>query len=451
MPFSSKKMHRYLTFKLILIICFSLSSPAKSQITSPLKFDFGSGETEEGYIGVNSTTTYNKNRGYGIISNSTVSDVHYKTANGLHNDFITSDKPFYFAVEVPEGNYRITVQLGDVKGKSVTTVRAESRRLMLKEVNTAAGEIASHTFIVNVRKPQINSTEEIARKSRELTYLNWDNLLSLEFNNKRPCLVSVEIEKAEDVPTIYLAGNSTVVDQEYEPWAAWGQMITAFFKPEVAVANYAESGESLKSFIGEKRLKKIMSVIKPGDYLFIEFAHNDQKPGGAHVAPFTGYKDHLKIFIKAAREKGAIPVLVTSMHRRNFNENGEIINTLDDYPEAMRQVGKEENITVIDLNRMSKTLYEAMGPEESKKAFVHYPAGTFPGQDKELKDNTHFSTYGAYQLAKCIVEGIKNNNLGLEEYLKEDLEAFNPAMPDPEERWDLPLAPATNLLKPSGN
>src|SRR5690606_30511697 len=191
------------------------------------------------------------------------------------------------------------------------------------------------------------------------------------------------------IPTIYLAGNSTVVDQEYEPWAAWGQMITAFFRPEVAVANYAESGESLKSFIAEKRLKKILSVIKPGDYLFIEFAHNDQKAGGAYVAPFTGYKDHLKLFIKAAREKGAIPVLVTSMHRRNFNENGEIINTLDNYPEAMRQVGKEENATVIDLNKMSKTLYEAMGPEKSKRAFVHYPAGTFPGQDKVLNDNTH--------------------------------------------------------------
>src|SRR5690606_37810373 len=159
--------------------------------------------------------------------------------------------------------------------------------------------------------------------------------LSLEFNNKRPCVISVEIEKAEDIPTIYLAGNSTVVDQEYEPWAAWGQMITAFFKRKVAVANYAESGDSLRSFIADKRLKKILSVIKPADYLFIEFAHNDQKAGGAYVAPFTDYKDHLKLFIKAAREKGAIPVLVTSMHRRNFDENGAIINTLDDYPEAM--------------------------------------------------------------------------------------------------------------------
>src|SRR5690606_35366750 len=102
-------------------------------------------------------------------------------------------------------------------------------------------------------------------------------------------------------------------------------------------------------------------------------------------------------------------------------------------------------------NKMSKTLYEAMGPEKSKKAFVHYPADTFPSQDKELKDNTHFSTYGAYQLAKCIVEGIKRNDLALKEYLKDGLEAFDPAFPDPEEKWNLPLAPATNLLKPSGN
>src|SRR5690606_7246540 len=123
MSFSSKKMQPYLTFKLILIICFSSFSPAKSQLTIPLKFDFGSGETEEGYIGVNSTTTYNENRGYGIISNSGVLDVRYKTNNGLHDDFITSDEPFYFAVGVPEGNYRVTVQLGDLKGQSTTTIR----------------------------------------------------------------------------------------------------------------------------------------------------------------------------------------------------------------------------------------------------------------------------------------------------------------------------------------
>src|SRR5262249_35079206 len=157
----------------------------------------------------------------------------------------------------------------------------------------------------------------------------------------------------------------------------------------VAIANHAESGESLRSFIAENRLAKLLERMKPGDYLFIQFAHNDQKPGAFHVDPFTTYKDYLKQYIEEVRKRRAIPVLVTSMHRRLFDSDGKIINTLDHYPEAMRQLAMEQNVVLIDLNTMSKILFEALGPEGSLKAFVHYPAHTFPGQDEELKDDTH--------------------------------------------------------------
>src|SRR4029077_9945430 len=98
-----------------------------------------------------------------------------------------------------------------------------------------------------------------------------------------------------------------------------------------------------------------------------------------------------------------IPVLVTSMQRRSFDSSGHIINTLSDYPEAMRQTAQEENVALVDLNAMSKVLYEAWGPAQSVRAFVHYPANSFPNQPEELKDNTHFNPYGAYELAECIV------------------------------------------------
>ena len=248
------------------------------------------------------------------------------------------------------------------------------------------------------------------------------------------------------------AGNSTVVDQSNEPWAAWGQMFPAFFKGDkIAVANYAESGETLTAFKGARRLEKIWSMAKPGDYLFIEFAHNDQKPGGNFLDPFTTYKQTLKDWIGEARKREMIPVLVTSMHRRNFDSTGHINNTLGDYPEAVRQTGKEENVAVIDLNAMSKTLYEAWGPEKSIKAFVHFAANTYPNQPKDVKDNTHFSTYGAYELAKCVVAGIQQNIPALAKHLKNGLLRFNPAQPDAFESWQLPPSTFRGAVKPDGN
>src|SRR5262249_17824093 len=156
-----------------------------------------------------------------------------------------------------------------------------------------------------------------------------------------------------------------------------------------------------------------LESIKSGDYLFIQFAHNDQKPGASHVDPFTSYQETLKLYVSEARKRGAIPVFVTSMHRRKFDEEGPIINTLEDYPDAMRQLAKQENVPLIDLNAMSKILFEALGPEGTLQAFVHYPAGTFPGQENELKDDTHFNAYGGYELAQCVVVGIRVNRLGL--------------------------------------
>jgi lysophospholipase L1-like esterase len=229
-------------------------------------------------------------------------------------------------------------------------------------------------------------------------------------------------------------------------------MIPAFFQAKkVSVANYAESGETLKAFKGERRLEKIWSMAKPGDYLFIEFTHNDQKPGGNYLEPFTTYKQTLKEWIAEARKRNLNPVLVTSMHRRTFDSSGKITNSLGNYPEAARQTGKEENVPVIDLNAMSKILYEAWGPQKSIKAFVHFPANAYPNQPKDVADNTHFSAYGAYNLATCVVNGIRENIPALAKLLKNDLAAFDPSHPEPYEDWDLPQSPLTASQKPDGN
>jgi len=139
------------------------------------------------------------------------------------------------------------------------------------------------------------------------------------------------------------------------------------------------------------------------------------------------------------------------MHRRRFNETGNIINSLEDYPEAMRQTAKQEQIPCIDLNAMSKIVFEALGTEESKKAFVHFPANSFPGQKEPLADDTHFSNYGAYLLAQCVVMGIREEIPELAAYLESGLPSFDPAKPMPYDQLRLPQSMKHNTLRPAGN
>jgi lysophospholipase L1-like esterase len=248
------------------------------------------------------------------------------------------------------------------------------------------------------------------------------------------------------VPTIFIAGDSTVTDQPNEPYASWGQMLPRFFKPDIAVANHAESGETLKSFVTGLRLDKLLSQMKRGDYLLIQFGHNDMKENWpqTYAEASTTYKAYLKVFIAEARRRGATPVLVTPMQRRQFDDAGKIRNSLGGYPEAMRQTAREENVALVDLNAMSVAFYEALGPDKSPLAFAD-----------NGRDATHHSPYGAYELAKCVVVGIGAAGigavpLGLAQHLAGDAAQFDPAHPDPPESWSLPLDPQFQA-RPAGD
>lgn len=357
-----------------------------------------------------------------------------------------SDQPFYVSVKEPEGNYLVTVTLGNGKKAATTAVKAEARRLMTFPVATTAGQSVTRRFVVNIRTPYISATERVHLKPREIGSLDWDHKLTLEFTGTHPSVRSITIRPVE-VPTIYIAGDSTVVDQEKAPWAAWGQMLPAFFNDKIAVANEAESGETSRSFIGEKRLDKIMSTMRAGDYLMVQFAHNDQKPGRGFVS-IPQYKALLEHYIALTRAKGAHPILVTSMERRDFNAQGKIYNTLAGYPAAMREVARQEHVPLIDLNKMSFQLFDAMGPQGTLKAFVHFPANTFPNQPKPLADNTHFTTYGALELAKCIVRGIRENHLPIAKDIRKGVGHFNPKHPDLPSVWTLPIDPFVTAMAP---
>ena len=359
--------------------------------------------------------------------------------------------PFFFSVRVPDGNYKVTVRLGSRKQAGITTVRAESRRLFIESVPTKKKEFIERTFIVNKRNTHIDGNEYVRIKPREKRKLNWDDKLTLEFNGSAPVCESITIEPADTtVTTVFLCGNSTVVDQDNEPWASWGQMIPYFFDTNVCIANYAESGESANTFIAAGRLKKALSQMKEGDYLFMEFGHNDQKQKGPGKGAYYSFMTSLKTFIDEARLRGAHPVLVTPTQRRSFGPDGHIRDTHEDYPEAMRWLAEKENVPLIDLNEMTRTLYEAMGVEPSKRAFVHYPAGSYPGQTQDFADNTHFNPYGAYEIARCIVEGLKTQVPDLARHLK-PFPTFDPAHPDNSDNFHWDDSPFTEIEKPDGN
>jgi lysophospholipase L1-like esterase len=400
------------------------------------KFDFGTGIVAPGYTPVTPANTYTNELGYGFDLGSNVSSIERGGDDSLRDGFCTSAQPFFFSVKVPEGNYRVTVTLGDRGGDSTTTIKAESRRLMLEELTTVAGEFAARTFTINVRTPRIASGGEVRLKVREKDVLHWDDKLTLEFNGARPCVCAVEIVKVEDAVMVYLAGDSTVTDQPAEPWNSWGQMLPRFFQPEVAIANHAESGESLTSSLNARRFDKIWSALKPGDYLFIQFGHNDQKQRGEGVGAFTTYQADLRRIVAETRQRGGLPVLVTSMNRRTFDASGKVTNSLGDFPEAVRRVAREEGVPLIDLHAASSLLYEALGAEDSKRAFV---------------DNTYHNNYGSYELARCVVEGIKASAPALGKFLVKDLAPFDPARPDPIASFKVPASPQATARKPDGN
>ena len=364
-----------------------------------------------------------------------------------------SNAPFTRNIEVPDGNYKVTVVLGSKKKAGNTVVRAENRRLMVDEVATKKGQFKTVEFVVNKRTPEIEKGKRVKVKDREKNYNTWDNAINLEFTGAAPAVKEVKIERDTTATTIFLCGNSTVVDQPYEPWASWGQMISRWFGPEIAISNNAESGLTAGSFLGSYRLDKILTMMKKGDYVICEFGHNDQKEKMAGAGAWYNFSYNLKVFIDKVRAKGGNIIFVTPTQRRRFDDatHSKILETHGDYPDAMRAVAKREGVPVIELHDMTRTFFETLGYENSKKALVHYPANTFPGQDKPLADNTHFNPYGAYEIAKMVVMGMKQLNLPIVKYLRSDWKDFNPAQPDDYNKFVWYNSVQQDVTKPDGN
>jgi lysophospholipase L1-like esterase len=196
---------------------------------------------------------------------------------------------------------------------------------------------------------------------------------------------------------IHIAGDSTAA-QKYSaahPETGWGMALPWYVAPQLEVVNHAMNGRSSRSFVAEGRLDAILADIRPDDVLLVQFGHNDQKPDPVGTDPWTTYPDHLRLYLDAARERGAVPVLLTPASRRRFDDDGNAAASHGFYPDAMRALAAAEGVRLIDITAQTIALWQQLGPEDSLLNFL-----------PERQDNTHFSPAGAALVARMVANGL---------------------------------------------
>lgn len=292
------------------------------------------------------------------------------------------------------GDYEVTVALRGTGASGA--IWAEDRRLMLAPVALRAGEARNVKVIVNVRDPHLIQAEQDVTKGPKVGLrgsdekdFNWDDQLTLRVTGAE--LAGFELQPVT-ARRVFLAGDSTVADQNGGDYASWGQMLPRFLDAKLSVANHARSGETMKSFVTSLRWDKLLSELRAGDVVLIQFGHNDEKKQWprTYAAADGAYPAWLSAFVADVRQRGGQPVLVTPVARRSFKD-GRIENTHAGYDAAVRNVAKQLNVPLIDLTEKTTRMYEVLGPDVSPLAFA-----------KGGEDKTHHNAYGAYTIA-CYV------------------------------------------------
>jgi fibronectin type 3 domain-containing protein len=368
------------------------------------KFDFGTPTSlvQEGYTKVSSESSYSEEKGYGFSDKNKVNSSDRTTTDPLTSDFISTTEAT-FNVDLENGDYSITVIAGDELEVTEIGIKAENIQ-KIQNATVAAGEYIERTFEIALIDGQLN----------------------LQLTGTAPKLNALLIEKlpkrsAEEKPTVYIAGDSTVqtYDEYWRPEAGWGQMIPRYFSSDITFKNHAIGGRSTKSFINEGRLDNVLRIIKPNDYFLIQFGHNDATVSiPERYASVPDYKNYLKTYINGARQRGATPILVTPVGRRDFNaESGKFNVSFPEYVQGMKEVAEEMNVDVIDLSARSVAYYDTIGPEGTLSVFLHTDPGVYAAFPNGSQDNTHFQEYGAIQLARLVSDEIKSLNIDLSSYV----------------------------------
>jgi len=224
--------------------------------------------------------------------------------------------------------------------------------------------------------------------------------------------------KADEKITVFLVGDSTMANKEKSayPETGWGMPFSIFFDSTVVVKNVAQNGRSTKSFIEEKRWQQVMDNLHEGDYVFIQFGHNDEvkEKVDRYTTP-EEFSANLERFVKDTRSKKAIPVLITPVARRKFDSSGNIVNTHEVYAQLVKNVAAKLQAPLIDLNEKSMALLQQLGPENSTFLYNHLTPGEHPNYPDGKEDDTHFSELGARKMAEIVLQEIKALQLPLAE------------------------------------
>lgn len=397
----------------------SLSTATPTPVTE-YKFDFGSGDAEDGYIKVDATRAYIEGNGYGFNHTSLLEAGNRETGNALEEDFIRTGAST-FHVELEPANYHVQLIIGDTEATNAAVVTEQMTKV-------AVDTIPANEY-----------------RTIEYDIALIDGVFDFEFSGTSAKVNALTITKLAanvpaDKPTVYLASDSTVANyaEGYRPQSGWGEQLQQFIDSEaVTVDNRAVGGLSSKTFIVGGYLNNILLDIRDGDYLFMQWSHNDSTPSRPerYLTP-SEFKVYLKTYIDGVSQRGATPVLVTPVNRRDFT--GATLNkSFPDYVAAMKEVATETNTLLLDLNQASWEKFKELGPEGTKDVFMW--VGT-------TEDNTHLQVFGATLAASMVAQLLQETELAIAEFVT-DIGPIDPDPTDPTDPTDPEdLAWATGIL-----
>lgn len=376
-------------------------------LDSVYHFDFGTA-SEAGTTAVQDTL-YTADQGYGFESTSGIT---------VGTDQVALPADAKFAVDLPNANYKVTLKLGDAAQDSNVGVKSEYVQ-KLAVTNVKQGEPLTYSY-------------DIALVDGQLEF----NFTGSAIHVQEIIIEKYPAQTTGASTTIYMAGDSTM--QSYSaaqaPQEGWGQQFGRYFSNSVVVDNHSIGGRSSKSFLVDGRLDTILRQIKPGDFLFVSFGHNDASVGiPERYASPADYKMYLARYVNGARQRGATPVLLTPVGRRDFNMISQEFNvSFPEYVQAAKEVAQELNVQLIDLSQLSIAKYNQVGLAATEKIFLYANPGEYPKYPNGVGDNTHFSSYGAQVIAGLVAGAVKGMGLSISPFVI-DPDIVEPE-PEPEQQ-----------------
>ncbi|GAA4768472.1 rhamnogalacturonan lyase family protein [Microbacterium gilvum] len=382
--------------------CFgAAAAPAAAAITTatpaetaaagqPVRFDFGSGAVADGYTAVTAASAYSPEAGFGFAEGATVTETD-RGGDPLKGDFATVTGSS-FVVDLANVDYTVSIVAGDTGGATEIAIASESIQ-KVQTTSKAAGQFLEMNY-------------DIALVDGQLSFAftgTAANINAIVITPQAP-------REAAATPTAYLTGDSTVqtYDPYWEPQAGWGQMIDQFLTDAVAVDNRSIGGRSSRSFVEQGRLDEILRVVRPDDYVFVQFGHNDATASvPERYTPPDQFDDYLRIYVEGTRQRGGIPVLVTPVNRLDVNADTGLFNeSFPEYVAVMKAVADELDVPLVDLSASSRAYLDSIGAEAAKSVFLYADAGVYPNRPTGVQDNTHFQEYGAIQMARLVAQDV---------------------------------------------